>query len=57
MSSMKIENLELLKQIKGLKHRGHSYRDISSELGIPKSTIQYHMAKLNEAGGLNPTAH
>lgn len=57
MSNMKIENLELIKHIRRLKHRGHSYREIAEDTGIPKSTIQYHMAKLDEAGGLSPTAH
>jgi predicted phosphodiesterase len=54
---MKVQNLELIKHIKSLRMRNYSYREIAEETGIPKSTIQYHVAKLEQAGGLKPTAH
>jgi predicted phosphodiesterase len=57
MAKLKIENLDLIKQIKSMRSRNYSYRDIAAETGIPRSTIQYHMAKLDAAGGLKPTQH
>jgi predicted phosphodiesterase len=54
---MKTLDLALIRHIQNLRNRGDSYRDISKETGIPKSTIQYHMAQLDVAGGLLPTVH
>lgn len=56
-SNLKIQNVQLIKQLKLLRNRGQSYREMAEETGIPKSTIQYHMAQVDKAGGLEPTAH
>lgn len=56
-SNLKIQNVALIKQLKLLRSRGQSYREMAEETGIPKSTIQYHMAQVDASSGLKPTAH